>query len=139
MVKESSRSGEEVIDKDLLKKYIKYARTSVHPKISNIDQDKLTKFYYMLRKESELASGINIAVRHLESIIRMAEAHARMHLRNTVTDYDVSVAIRVMLESFLQSQKYSVAKTLRRKFMSYLSFNEDTIDLTMNILQKLYQ
>jgi len=55
----------------------------------------------MLRKESEICGGINIAIRHLESIIRMAEAHARMHLRNIVTDYDISVAIRVMLESFL--------------------------------------
>ena len=27
------------------------------------------------------AGGIPVAVRHIESIIRMAEAHARMHLR----------------------------------------------------------
>ena len=30
-----------------------------------------------------------IAVRHLESIIRMAEAHAMMHLREHVSDDDV--------------------------------------------------
>ena len=45
-----------------------------------------------------------IAVRHLESLVRMAEAHAKMHLRDHVRDDDVNVAISVMLRSFMQSQ-----------------------------------
>ena len=39
--------------------------------------------YAELRRESA-AGGVPIAVRHIESIIRMAEASARMHLRNSV-------------------------------------------------------
>jgi DNA replication licensing factor MCM2 len=35
-----------------------------------------------------------IAVRHLESIIRMSEAHARMHLREYVSDDDINMAIK---------------------------------------------
>ena len=35
-----------------------------------------------------------IAVRHLESIIRMSEASAMMHLREYVNEEDVNVAIR---------------------------------------------
>jgi DNA replication licensing factor MCM2 len=35
-----------------------------------------------------------IAVRHLESMIRMAEARAAMHLREYVTDADIDCAIR---------------------------------------------
>ena len=52
-------------------------------------------------------------MRHIESIIRMSEAHARMHLREIVRDEDVNVAISVMLEGFIQSQKFSVAKSIR--------------------------
>lgn len=37
-------------------------------------------------------------MRHIESIIRIAEAHARMHLRESVEDYDVDMAIRVTLQ-----------------------------------------
>ena len=37
--------------------------------------------YAELRRESIHAGGIPVAIRHIESIIRMAEAHARMHLR----------------------------------------------------------
>lgn len=48
-----------------------------------------------------IISGISIAVRHIESVIRMSEAHARMHLRETVRDDDVNVAIGVMLEGFI--------------------------------------
>lgn len=57
-----------------------------------------------------------IAVRHLESLIRMSEAHAKMHMRDYVNDGDINVAIKQMLGSFIQSQKYSVHKTLERRF-----------------------
>lgn len=43
----------------------------------------------------------------------MAEAHARMHLRDYVQEDDVNMAIRMMLESFVETQKYSVMKTMR--------------------------
>ena len=50
--------------------------------------------YAELRKESAVSHGMPIAVRHLESIIRMSEAHAAMHLRQYVNDDDVDTAIR---------------------------------------------
>ena len=45
-----------------------------------------------------MSHGMPIAVRHLESIIRMAEAHAMMHLREYVNDDDVDTAIRPVPE-----------------------------------------
>lgn len=61
-----------------------------------------------------------ITVRHIESIIRMAESHARMHLREYVQEDDVNMAVRMMLESFVETQKYSVMKTMRQ--VSYSVF-----------------
>lgn len=55
-----------------------------------------------------------IAVRHIESMIRMSEAHARMHLRSYVSEEDVDMAIRVMLESFVSTQKFGVQKSMQR-------------------------
>lgn len=40
------------IPQDLLKKYIVYARQNIHPKLTNIDQDKVAKLYSQLRQES---------------------------------------------------------------------------------------
>lgn len=54
-----------------------------------------------------------ITVRHIESMIRMAEANARMHLREYVQEDDVNMAIRMMLESFVETQKYSVMKSMK--------------------------
>lgn len=47
-------------------------------------------------------------------MIRLAEAHARMHLRDYVIDDDVNMAMRVMLESFIDTQKFSVMRTMRK-------------------------
>ena len=57
----------------------------------------------MLLYHNLIYSGLSIAVRHIESIIRMAEAHARMHLREIVREDDVNVAMSLMLEGFIQS------------------------------------
>jgi hypothetical protein len=64
----------------------------------------LQQVYAQLRKESYRSGGLPIAVRHLESMIRMSEAHARMHLRDRVTQTDVNLAIKVMVESFISTQ-----------------------------------
>ena len=55
-----------------------------------------------------------VAVRHLESTIRMAEARARMRLSLSVSPEDIDHAISVMLDSFIGTQKQSVQKSLRR-------------------------
>jgi len=43
-----------------------------------------------------------------------------MHLRNSVNDSDIDFGIRVVLNSFLNTQKLSVMKILQRKFSEYL-------------------
>jgi len=58
--------------------------------------------------------SIPITVRHVESIIRIAEANARMHLREYVHSDDVDMAIRVMLESFIDTQKFAVMRSMRK-------------------------
>ena len=47
--------------------------------------------------------GIPIAVRHIESVLRMSEAYAKIHLRDYVRSEDIDFAINMMLESFLSS------------------------------------
>lgn len=85
----------------MLKKYIKYAREYVHPRLSDIDKEKVVRFYTELRQESQRAGGISITVRHIESILRLAEAGARLHLKEHVRETDIDLAINIMLDSFL--------------------------------------
>ncbi|KAF0294254.1 DNA replication licensing factor mcm2 [Amphibalanus amphitrite] len=130
-------AGLEKIPQDLLKKYIAYARNRVNPKLNQMDQDKVAKMYSDLRKESMATGSIPITVRHIESVIRMAEAHAKMYLRDYVQEDDVNMAIRVMLESFIDTQKYSVMRSMRRNFSRYLAFKRDNNELLLFILRQL--
>lgn len=102
-----------------------------------MDQDKIAKMYAQLRQESEATGSVGITVRCIESVIRMAEAHARIHLRDSVHEIDVNMAIRVMLESFVDAQKFSVMKKMRATFQKYLSFQKDHSELLFFILRQL--
>ena len=55
-----------------------------------------------------------MTVRHVESMIRMSEAHAKLHLRDYVRQDDLDMAIQMMVDSFLQANKSSVFKLLQR-------------------------
>ncbi|KAI6077204.1 DNA replication licensing factor MCM2 isoform X1 [Aix galericulata] len=129
--------GVEPIPQEILRKYIVYAKEKVHPKLNQMDQDKVARMYSDLRKESMATGSIPITVRHIESMIRMAEAHARMHLRDYVVEDDVNMAIRVMLESFIDTQKFSVMRSMRKTFSRYLSFKRDNNELLLFILKQL--
>ncbi|XP_056292902.1 DNA replication licensing factor MCM2 [Pseudoliparis swirei] len=121
----------------LLRKYLIYAKERIHPKLNQMDQDKVARIYSDLRKESMATGSIPITVRHIESMIRMAEAHAKMHLRAYVLEDDVNMAIRVMLESFIDTQKFSVMRSMRKTFSRYLAFRRDNNELLLFILKQL--
>ncbi|KAG2372716.1 hypothetical protein C9374_009213 [Naegleria lovaniensis] len=124
------------IPQEMLKKYIIVAKR-LRPSLALANHEKITQFYSELRTRSEEGSGLTITARHLESIIRMAEASAKMHLRSSVTDSDVNTAISVMLESFISTQKYSVAGSLKRKFKRYLQSPTDDHQLLLHILNEM--
>ena len=61
-----------------------------------------------------------ITVRQIESIIRMGEAHARMHLRPSVNQSDIDVGINLVLSNFiagLSNRQALRAKTIFKKYM----------------------
>merc|ERR1739844_248455 len=135
----SNLAGVEKIPQELLRKYILYAREKIHPKLHQMDQEKVAKMYADLRRESMATGSIPITVRHIESMIRIAEANAKMHLREFVSEDDVNMAIRVMLESFIDTQKFSVMKAMKRNFARYLSSKRDNNELLLFILRQLTQ
>lgn len=87
-----------------------------------MDQEKISKLYSELRRESLSTGSYPITVRHLESMIRMSEASAKMHLRDFVRADDIDLAIQVMVGSFVSAQKSSIKKQLERGFRYVLLF-----------------
>ena len=54
-----SGSDVEKIPQEMLKKYIIYAKEKAHPKLHQMDQDKVAKMYSDLRRES-MVSNLSI-------------------------------------------------------------------------------
>lgn len=107
------------IPQELLTKYINYARVKVLPKLHTMDMDKVSRVYADLRRESISTGSFPITVRHLESILRIAEAFAKMRLSDFVSQNDLNRSIKVSVDSFVGAQKVTVRKQLQRSFQKY--------------------
>ncbi|XP_062165844.1 probable DNA helicase MCM8 isoform X2 [Alnus glutinosa] len=83
----------------LLRKYIAYARTYVFPRMSKPAAEILQKFYLQLRGHDTSGDGTPITARQLESLVRLAEARARLELREEITAQDAMDAVEIMKES----------------------------------------
>ena len=94
----SKPSGSQV-DAELLRKYVSFAKT-VKPELSEDAMKRLSDFYLAMRSASETeGSPVAITARQLESLVRIAEARARVALRNEVTAEDAEAAIVIMKRS----------------------------------------
>ncbi|KAG0233290.1 DNA replication licensing factor mcm8 [Actinomortierella wolfii] len=80
----------------LLRKYIAYARKYVHPRLSSEAAAVLQEFFMALRTRHRSPDGTPVTTRQLESLIRLAEAKARMECREVVTRRDALDVIEVM-------------------------------------------
>ncbi|MEM2904875.1 MAG: minichromosome maintenance protein MCM [Candidatus Bathyarchaeia archaeon] len=91
------------IDPLLMKKYISYAR-QLRPAMSKEAKERIQDFYLKMRAapESGSESPVAITVRQLESVVRIAEARAKIALRETVTVEDAEAAIKLMTKSLSQ-------------------------------------
>jgi replicative DNA helicase Mcm len=96
-------SKEPPIPADFLRKYIAYARRSVTPRATDEALKVVKEFYLGMRKAGELENApVPITARQLESLIRLAEAHAKMALHATAGADDAQAAVRLVQVSLQQ-------------------------------------
>lgn len=102
------------IDSKLFRKYVSYSK-NMHPTLSQEALDCLKDFYLRMRAASETeGTPVAITARQLESLVRIAEARARIALKDTVELEDAESAIEIMKISLEQvgidisSQKFDI-------------------------------
>ena len=84
---------------DLLRKYVSYAK-NMKPVLTKEALERLKDFYLAMRSASETeGTPIAITARQLESLVRVAEARARVALRKEVLAEDAETAIAIMKRS----------------------------------------
>ncbi|KAF2650960.1 MCM-domain-containing protein [Lophiostoma macrostomum CBS 122681] len=100
-------SKNEVLPIEFLTSYISYARANIQPKISDAAQRALVDAYVAMRAlGADVRSQerrITATTRQLESMIRLAEAHAKMRLSEVVTEDDVLEAVRLIKSALKQA------------------------------------
>jgi replicative DNA helicase Mcm len=104
---EHQKMGEEMlISRDLLRKYVAYAKQRIKPFLGEEAVQEIKRFYVELRNTP--VSGENsirpipISARQLQALIRMAEASAKMRLSETVDPEDAKRAVDIMKYYLMQ-------------------------------------
>jgi DNA helicase MCM8 len=88
----------------ILKKYISYAKHTCFPKLSIEACEVIKDFYITLRENA--ANNMNtlpITSRQLDSLIRLAQARAKLEFRNIVTREDALDIVKLVQESIFEA------------------------------------
>ncbi|KAE8373135.1 MCM2/3/5 family-domain-containing protein [Aspergillus bertholletiae] len=115
----------EILSIPFIKKYVQYAKSRVKPVLTKGAADHIVTTYSALRND-ELSGNQRrtspITARTLETLIRLATAHAKSRLSNRVEERDAKVA-----ESLLRFAMFKeVLEDERRKRRKVTSFDEDS-------------
>jgi DNA replication licensing factor MCM4 len=95
--------GEELVDVQTLRDYIAYARAYIQPAISEEAGQFIAEEYVRMRKNEGNRKTITATTRQLESLIRLAEAHARIRFSHVVERKDVFEAARLIRVALQQA------------------------------------
>ncbi|XP_045429131.1 DNA helicase MCM9 isoform X7 [Pipistrellus kuhlii] len=92
--------SEKLWSMEKMKTYFSLIRT-LQPSLSDVGNQVLLR-YYQMQRQSDSRNAARTTIRLLESLIRLAEAHARLMFRDTVTLEDAITVVSVM-ESSMQA------------------------------------
>lgn len=94
---------EEYMDMAVLRDYIAFARSYINPRLSEEASQALIEAYVDMRKIGSGRGMVSAYPRQLESLIRLAEAHAKVRFSEKVEIIDVEEAKRLHREALKQS------------------------------------
>ena len=104
MTRRSPHAVEPLIDRNLLRKYIAYAKQTSSMELTEDAAASLKDFYVDMRNRNATSesSSVSITLRQYEALIRLAEASAKIRLDTKIRMEDAERAIRLMKYSLTQ-------------------------------------
>ncbi|NHN46404.1 helix-turn-helix domain-containing protein [Halostella sp. JP-L12] len=96
-VEDVTEEVDPVIDAELLRKYVAYAKQNCHPRMTDEAREAIRDFYVDLRaKGQDEDAPVPVTARKLEALVRLAEASARVRLSDTVSLEDAERVIEIV-------------------------------------------
>ncbi|MFX1329196.1 MAG: minichromosome maintenance protein MCM [Promethearchaeota archaeon] len=130
------------IPRDLLKKYIKHARRTYNPVLSDEAKERIKEFYLELRGQYDSEDAIiSILARNLDALVRLNEAYAKMALRNKVLKEDVEEIIK-LFKRYLKDTGYDETTgkiDMDRIFVGQSRSNLNRLEALMNRLKEIFE
>ena len=130
------------IPAELLKKYIKYARRTCYPILTDEAKERIKSFYLDLRNQYDSEDAIiSILARNLDALVRLSEAHTKMALRDKVNKEDVEEIIK-LFKRYLKDTGYDETSgkiDMDRIFVGQSRSNLNRLESLMNRLKEIFE
>ncbi|CAI2385130.1 unnamed protein product [Moneuplotes crassus] len=112
---DEDKPANDVLNRSFLKKYLSYAKTAVTPVMNSDAVDFLSTSYSLLRLKGEEPDQtkerkLPITARTLETLIRLATAHAKLRLSKVVEVEDMQEALHLLNFSIFTHDDNDVKK-----------------------------
>jgi len=108
----------EVLSIPFIKKYIQYAKSRIKPVLTQEASDRISEIYVGLRNDDMQGNQRKtnaMTVRTLETIIRLATAHAKSRLSNRVQEVDALAAEKILRFALFKEVIEDEKRSKRRK------------------------
>ncbi|KAM7264589.1 hypothetical protein ACFE04_002272 [Oxalis oulophora] len=115
----------------MLRRYIHFVRGFFRPVLTK-EAENVISSYYQLQRRSATQNAARTTVRMLESLIRLAQAHARLMFRNEVTRLDAVTAILCIESSMTTS---AIVDSVGNALHSNFTENPDQECILAKLLQ----
>ena len=127
---------------ELLKKYIKHARRTCHPILTDEAKERIKSFYLDLRNQYDSEDAIiSILARNLDALVRLSEAHTKMALRDKVNKEYVEEIIK-LFKRYLKDTGYDETSgkiDMDRIFVGQSRSNLNRLESLMNRLKEIFE
>ncbi|MFX0003298.1 MAG: minichromosome maintenance protein MCM [Candidatus Hermodarchaeota archaeon] len=130
------------ISSDLLKKYIKHARRTCNPILSDEAKERIKQFYLELRGQYDSEDAIiSILARNLDALVRLSEAYAKMAFKNKVDKEDVEEIFK-LFKRYLKDTGYDETTgkiDMDRIFVGQSRSSINKLETLMNRLKEIFE
>ena len=130
----TSNDKSQVVTREFLKKYISFVKSLPAPELTDNAMSTAAGIYGELRKKvahyDEAKVSVPVTVRTLETLIRLATAHAKLRMSKTIDQEDIGVAAKLLNETIFREEVVKQKIEMKNEEMESESSDEEKIPVS---------